>query len=149
MVPARNVPALVSPLCPVGLGHFVLQLQSNRTSDIISLWGLFNNTFLFIVSVPLPLPFALPVLSRLLFPLAILWSHPFPGPCVTALCVMFTLAVVIFTAIARTAPSTARLSVSRPVLIIIILVNSLIPIQWSNCHEISWFILPAASRLNL
>jgi len=52
-------------------------------------------------------------------------------------------------AIARTAPSTAWPSGIHPGLIIIILVNYLIPIQWSNSQEVAWLVLPAALWLNL
>jgi len=126
-----------------------LQLQRNGTRDIISPWGLFNNTFPFIVSLPLPLPFPLPILSCLPFPLPILCSLPFPGPFHTALRVLLTLAIVIVIVIAWTAPSTTRRSRICPVLIIIILVDYLIPIQWSNGQEDAWLVLPAAWWLNL
>jgi hypothetical protein len=46
-------------------------------------------------------------------------------------------------AIARTAPYTAGHSEIRPVLISIILVEYVIPIQWFNGYEISWFVLLA------
>jgi len=119
--------------------HFLLQLQSNGTRDIISPWRLFNNTFPFTISLPLPLPFSLPVLCSL----------PFPGLFLTTLRVLLTLPIVIVIAIARTAPSTARRSGVRPVVIIIILVDYLIPIQWSNDQEVAWLVLPAAWWLNL
>jgi hypothetical protein len=102
--------------------------------DIISPWGLFNNTFPFTVSLPLPVPFALPILCSL----------PVPGPFLTPLCVLLTLAIVIVIAIARTPPSTARCSGIHPVLIIIILIDYDIPIQWSNGQEVAWIVLPAA-----
>jgi hypothetical protein len=72
--------------------HFLLQLQSNGMRDNISSWGLFNNTFLFTISLPHPLPFicSLP----LPLPLPILCTLPFPGSCLTALLVLLTLAVV-------------------------------------------------------
>jgi len=120
MLPAQNIPALVSPLCPS------LPIQ-------------FNNTLPYTVSLPLPLPDPLPILCSL----------PFPGPSLTALRVLLTLAVVIVIVIARTAPSTAQRSRIRPGLIIIILVDYLIPIQWSNGHEVAWLVLPAAWWLNL
>jgi hypothetical protein len=119
MLPALTIPALVSPLCPS------LPIQ-------------FNTTFPFTVSLPLPLPFPLPILC----------SFPFPGPFLTALLVFLTLAVVIAIVIARTAPSTAQPAGIRPVLIIIILVDYLIQILWSNGHEVAWLVLPAAWRLN-
>jgi hypothetical protein len=100
---------------------------------------LFNNTFPFTVSLPLPLPFPLPVLCSL----------PFPSLFLTSLRVLLTLAIVNVIAIARTAPSTARRSGIRPVLIIIILVDYLIPIQWSNGQEVAWLVLLAAWWLNL
>ena len=117
--------------------------------DITSLWGLFNNTFPFTVSLPLTLPNPLPVLSRLPFPLPMLCSLPFPIPFLTALRVFLPIAVIIVLGIARTAPSTARRSRIRPVVIIISLIDYLIPIQWSNGQEVAWFVLPAAWRLNL
>jgi hypothetical protein len=114
-------------------------LQSNGTRDIISTWGSFNNTFPFTVSLPLPLPFSLPVLCSL----------PFPGPSLTALHVLLALAVIIVIAIARTAPSTSRRSGIRKIVIIIILVDYVIPIPWSNGQEVIWFALPAAWRFDL
>jgi hypothetical protein len=93
----------------------------------------FNNTFLFTVSLPLP----------------IVCSLPFPRPFLTALRVILTLAIFIVIAIARTVLSTARHSRIRQVVIIIILVNYLIPILWSNGQEVTWLLLPAAWRLNL
>jgi hypothetical protein len=114
-------------------------MQSNGTRDIISRWGWFNNTFPFTVSIPLPLPFSLPGLCSL----------PFPGPFLTALRVLPTLAIVIVIAIARSAPSTARRSRIRPVLIIISIVDYLILIQSSNGQEVAWLVLPAAWWLNL
>jgi hypothetical protein len=117
--------------------------------DIISSWGVLNNTFPFTVSLPLPLPFPLPVLSRRLFPLTIDCSLPFPGHLLTALRVLLTLAVVIVIAIARTAPSTTRRTGICQVVIIIILVDDLIPIQLSNGQEVAWFVLPTAWWLNL
>jgi hypothetical protein len=93
----------------------------------MSTWGLFNNTFPFTVSLPLPLPFLGCLPLRL--PLPILWTIPNPGRFLTALHVLLTLAAVIVIAIARTAPSTARRSGIGPVVIIIILVDYLIPIQ--------------------
>jgi hypothetical protein len=63
--------------------------------------------------------------------------------------VFLTLAILIITAIARRAPSTARRFGIRPVLSIIILVYYLIPIQWSNGQELAWLVLLAAWWLNL
>ena len=63
--------------------------------------------------------------------------------------VLVTLAVIIVMAITGTAPSTARRIRIRPVLIIIILVDYLIPMQWSNSQEVTWLVLLAAWRLNL
>jgi len=57
--------------------------------------------------------------------------------------------VIIVIAIASMAPLNARRAGIRPVLIIIILLDYLIPIQWSNGQEVAWFVLPAAWRLNL
>jgi len=67
----------------------------------------------------------------------------------TALRVLLPLAIVIFIAITRTAPSTAWRTGISPVVIIIILVEYLIPIQWSNGQEVAWYVLPTAWRLNL
>jgi len=51
--------------------------------------------------------------------------------------------------IARTAPSTARRCGTRPVLIIIILVEYLIPMQCSDGQEVATFVLAAACLLNI
>ena len=117
--------------------------------DIISPWGLFNNSFLFTVSLPLPLPFPLSVLSRLPFPLPIHCSLPCPAPVLTALRLLLTPEVVIVIVIPRTARCSARRSGIRLVLILIILVDNLNRIQWSNGQEVAWLVLPAAWRLNL
>jgi len=119
--------------------------------NIISPWALFNNTFPFpfTVSLLLPLPFPLPVLSRLPVPLPIICYLLFPGPLLTAPHVLLTLPVVIVIVIARTAKSIALRSGIRPVLIIIILLDYLIPMQWSNGQDVAWFVLLAAWRLNL
>jgi len=139
MLPALNIPALVSPLCPSLPLIFPSATAKQRHERYHLPWGVLNNTFPFTVSLPLPLPFPLPVLSRL----------PFPGPFLTALRVLLTLAVVLVIAIASTAPSTARRTGIRPVVIIIILVDYLILIQWSNGQEVAWFVLPTAWRFNL
>jgi hypothetical protein len=49
---------------------------------------------------------------------------------------------------ASTAPSTARRTGIYPVVIIFILVEYLILIQWSNGQEVACFVLPAPWRLN-
>jgi hypothetical protein len=97
-----------------------------------------NNTCPLAISLPLPLPFSLPIHC----------SHPFPSPFLTPLCFFLTLAIVIVIAIARTDLSTAQHSGIRPVLINIILVDYLIPIQWSNSQEVAWLVLTAAWWLN-
>jgi len=150
MLPALNLPTLVSPPCASLCLTFPLQLHSNGTRDIISPWGSFNNTSPFTISLPLPLPlpFPLPVLSCLPFPIPILCSLPLPGPSLTALRVLLTLAVVIVIVITRMALSSARHSGICHVLIIIILVDCLIPIQWSNSQEVVWLVLPAARCLD-
>jgi hypothetical protein len=51
--------------------------------------------------------------------------------------VLLTLAVVIVNVNTRRAPPTALRYVIRPVLIIIILVDGLISIQWSNGQEVA------------
>jgi hypothetical protein len=56
--------------------------------------------------------------------------------------------MVIVIAIGRTPPSTARRTGICPVVIIIIPVDYLIPIQWSNGQEVAGFVLPAAGGLN-
>jgi len=151
MLPARNIPALVSPPCPSLPMTFPLQLQSNGPRDIISPWNVFNNTFPITDFRPPPHPFPLPVLSRLPIPLPMLRSLPFLGPFATPLRDLLTLAIaiVIVIVMARTAPSTARSCGMRPVLITIILIEYLIPIQWSEGQEVAWLLLPAAWRLNL
>jgi hypothetical protein len=103
----------------------------------------------FTASLPLPIPIPLPILSLLPFPLRILSSLPFPGPYLTALRFLLTLAVNIVNAMGRTAPSTAQCRGISPVLIIIIVVDYHIPIQWSTTQEVIWIVLPAAWRLNL
>ena len=149
MLPALNVSALVNPPCPS------LPLTSPSATAkqwherIISSWGLFINTVPFTVSLPIPLPLPPPVFSRRPIPLSILCSLPLPSLVLTALRVLLTLAVVIVIAISRMAPSTARRSGIGQVLIIIILVDYLIPIQWSNGQDVTWFVLPAAWWLNL
>ena len=95
------------------------------------------------------LPIPLSVLSHLPFPVPILCSVPFPGPFLTALRVRFTLAIVIVIAIARTARNTARRSGICPDFIIILIIDLLISIQWSNGQEVAWLVLLAAWRLNL
>jgi hypothetical protein len=116
--------------------------------DIISCWGLGNNTLPVTISLPLLLPFLRDF--PLYIPLAILCTLSIPGPFLTALCVLLTLAVVIVIAIARTTPSTAQLAVRCPILnILIIIVDSLIPSQWSNSQDVVCLLLPAAWWLNL
>jgi hypothetical protein len=145
MLPALNIPALISPLCPSLPLTFSSATAKQRHKRYHLLLGCVQQY----LSLPLPLPFPLPVLSNLPCPLHILCSIPFPCPFLTALRVLLTLAIVIVIAIARTAPSTARHTGIRPVVIIIILVDYLIPIQWSNGKEVAWFVLPTASRFNL
>ena len=154
MLPALNIPALVTTPCPIPLASCSFSTALRAFSP----WGLLNITFFFPVLIPIPLPIPLPflhclplplpVVSRLPFPLAILGSVPVPGCFLTALHVLLTLAVIIVIAIASTAPSTARCSTICPVLINIICVDYLIPIQLSHGGEVSWFVLRAASRLN-
>ena len=148
MLPALSIPALVNPAYPILPLTFPLHLQSNGTRDIISPWGLFNNTFAITISLPLPFPFPFPILSRLPFPLPICCSFPFLGLFLTALLFLPTLTVVIDIAITRTAPSTARCSGIVAVLSILILVDYLIPLQSSNGQELSCLVRPAALRLN-
>jgi hypothetical protein len=77
-----------------------------------------------------------------------LCSLPFPGPFHTALSVLLTLAFVIVIAIVCTAHSTGRRSRTSAVPIILILVDYLIPMQWSNGQEVAWFVLPSQGRFN-
>jgi len=62
---------------------------------------------------------------------------------------VLTFSVVIVSAIARMDPFTTWQSGIRPVLIIIILIDHLIPIQWSNGQEVAWLVLPAGWQLDL
>ena len=143
-----SLPSVSVPLAPCSLSTALREFTP---------WGEFYNFFPFPVSVPLPHPLSflcyillpLPVLRRLPFPLPILHSLPFPSSYLTTLRVLLTLAVIIVIAIASMAPLNARRAGIRPVLIIIILLDYLIPIQWSNGQEVAWFVLPAAWRLNL
>ena len=66
----------------------------------------------------------------------------------TALRVFLTLAVVIIIATARSAPCNAWNCAIRPVLIIIILIEYLIPHQWSTGLEVAWLVLLADWWLN-
>jgi len=139
MLPALNIPALVIPPCRSLPHTFPSSTGKQRHERYHLPLGFFNNSFPFTVSLPLPLSFPLPILCSL----------PFPCPFLTALRVLLTFAIVIVIAIARTAPSTARRSGIGPVLIIIILVDYLIPIQWSNGQEVAWLVLSAAWWLHL
>jgi hypothetical protein len=105
--------------------------------DIISPCGVIKDTFPFSVSLPLPHPFLLPVLSSLLNPLAILCSLAFSGPFWTTLCVLLTLADLVVIAIARPGHPAARRTSILPVAIIIILVDYLIPMQCSTGHKVA------------
>jgi len=152
MLPAINIPAPISPLCPIPLAPCSLFTARPAFSP----WGLYNNCFPIPVPIPLhhPLSFLrclalpLPILSCLRFPLPILHSLPFPGSFLTALGILLTSPIISVIAIARTAPSTARHSGIFPVLIIIILIDYIIPIQRSTGQNVAWFVLPAAWQLN-
>jgi hypothetical protein len=52
-------------------------------------------------------------------------------------------------ALARTASSTTWRGAIRPILITIILVDDLIPIQWSEGQKVAWLVLLAAWWLDL
>jgi len=132
----------------VCIWHFLLQLQSNGTRDVISPLGVFNNTFPFTISFSLPLPFPHPILSRLSIPLPILCSLPIPGPFLTTLRVLLTFTIVIVIAITRLILSPTGCTGIGPVLFIIILIDYLIQIQWSNGQQVAWLVLLAAWRLN-
>jgi len=137
----------------VCLLQFLLRLLCNGTWDIISPLGLFNNTIPFTVSLPLHFPFlhCLPLLFSFPFPFSrpILCSVLFSRPFLTALHVLPTHTVVIVINIASTTVSSARCSGIRPVLVIFMVVNYLIPIQWSNSDNVTWLVLPPACQLNL
>ena len=133
-------------VCPI---HFLLQLPSNHTRDIISSCGLFNNTFPFTICLPVTFLCCLPLTFPPTFPLPVLCTLRIPISFLSALRILLTLAVIIVIAIARTAHSTAPSSGIRPVPIMIILINCLIPIQWFNGQEVAWLVLPAAWWLNL
>jgi len=90
-----------------------------------------------------------PVLSRLPFPLPTLCSLLFPGRFLTALRNLLTLTVIVVIAIAGMAPSSARCSGILPILIIIIIVDHLIPIQWTIGQQVAWLVVLAACWLNL
>jgi len=77
---------------------------------------MFHNPFPFTISFPVPFPFPLPRLC----------SFPIPGPCLTVLRVIHTLAIVKLIAIPKMAPSNTRRCGIHPVLIIIIRVDYLI-----------------------
>jgi len=153
MLPALNIPAPVSPPCPIPLPPCRLPTALRAFSP----WDLLKNSFPFPIPIPVPhpLPFLrclhipLHVLSRHLFPYPIIDSLPIPGSFLTALRVLLILAVIIVIPITRTARSTARHPGIRPVLINIILVDHPIPIQRSNGQEVPRLVLPAAWRLNL
>jgi hypothetical protein len=57
--------------------------------------------------------------------------------------------MIILITIATMAPSTTLHSGGREVLVIIILVNYLIPIQWSEGLDVACLVLPAAWWCNL
>jgi len=139
MLPALNIPTLVSPLC-LSLSHTFHTATAKQRHE----------------RYYLPLGFVLQYLSLHRFPspsrsipIPVLGSLPFPSHFLIALHVLLTLAIVSVIAIARTATSTAWRSGIRPVLIIIIFVGYLIPIQWSNGEEVAWRVLLAAWWLNL
>jgi hypothetical protein len=142
---ALNIPAQVSPPC-LCLPHTFLSANAKQWHKRYHLLlGFVDYTFPFTVSLPLPILCCL----FLSFPLLILFTLPFPSSFHTALHVLLTLVVVIVIAIAGTALSTARPSRIRQVLIIIILIDYLIPTQWSNGQEVAWLVLPAPRWLNL
>jgi len=150
MLPALNIPAPVSSQCPIPLAPCS---RSTARRDF-SPYRLCNNSFPFPVPVPVPLPvplpslrflpLPLPVVSHFLVPLPTLRSCSSPSSYLTTLRVLITLTFSMVIAIARTAPSTARCSEIRPVLIIIVVIDYLIPIQQSNTQEVAWLVLPAA-----
>ena len=142
MLPALNIPALLSPQCP----RLPLTFPSATAKQRYERYHLpmeFVKQY-FSVSLPLPLTFPLPILSGLPFPLSILCSHHFPCPIITALHMLLTLAIIVVIAITRTAPSAAWRSGIHLVLIIIFLFDYLIPVQWSHGQEVVWLVQPAS-----
>jgi hypothetical protein len=129
-----------------------LQLHRNETSHILSPWSLLNNTIPFTISLLLPRPFlrGLPLSVHVPFPfsLSIRYSVPFPCLFLAAWRLLSTLAIVIVIAIARAAPSPTWRSGIHPVVIISILVDYLIPMQWSSGQAVAWLVLPAACQQN-
>jgi hypothetical protein len=97
------------------------------------------------VSLPLPPHFlhCLPLFFPFGFPffVSILYYLPFPGPFLTALCVILMRVVIIFIGIAWIAPSSTSHSGICPDLIIIILVDYLIWIEWSHGQYGGWLVL--------
>ena len=138
MLPALIIPALVSPPCTSLPLTFPSATAKQRHESYHLPLG-FVQQYLSLYRFPSPSPSLSPS-----HPL----SLPFPGPFLTALRVLLTHAVVVVIGVARTAPSTTRRSGIRPVLIMIILIDYLIPIQCSNGQEVAWLVLPAAWRLN-
>jgi hypothetical protein len=78
-----------------------------------------------------------------------LYSLPLHCPFLTTLHVLLALGIVIVISIARVPPSSARRSGIRPVLVIIIQVDRLIPIESPNGQVVACLVLPAAWGLNI
>jgi len=92
---------------------------------------------------------SLPVLSHLPIPLHIVSSLHFRGPLFTTLRVILTCNIVSLIRDTRTASATSQHSVIHPLLLSIILVHSVIAIEWSHGQEVSRLVLQAALRGNV
>jgi len=94
----------------------------------------FHFPFLFSVTISVPFSSFVPFL----------FTVPFSLPCMSS----WPLILFLQLPWRRIAPSTAQCSGIRPVLIMIIFFNYLIPIPWSNVQEVAWLVLPAVWQLN-
>jgi len=149
MLPRLIIPALVSPPCPSLPLTFPSATAKQRQERYHLLLGCVKQ-YLSLHRFPSPSPSLSPCCLQSPFlspfyPLFPALSRFF----LTPLGVLLTVAVVIVIAIARAAPSIAGHTGMRPVVIIIILIEYLIPIQWSNGEEVAWFVLPTAWRFTL
>ena len=137
MLLALNIPALVSPLCPIVPLTFASATAKQRHKRY-----------------HLPLGFMKQYCSLYHFPSLYRFPSPYPA---------LSTSRPVFSSLSRSlshrpvcpphphhfywhlhrksAPSTAQRSGIRPVVIIIILVDYLIPIQHFDGHEVTWFDL--------
>ena len=138
MIPALNIPALVTPQCP-SLPHTLSSATANQRHE----------------RYHLPLGCVLQFISVCKF--------PSPSPSLSTSRPVFTLLSQSLSHLPACSPhprhchchcrrqdgsSTARRSGIRPVLIIIILVDYLIQIQWFKGQQVVWLVLLAAWWLN-